>query len=44
MDGEAAAGQQGDLMVGQIDDLVGVPGQRRSVTAEEVFVAADSDH
>ncbi len=44
MHGKTATRHHGDLEVGQVDDLVGMSGQRRSVTAEKILVPANSDH
>ena len=37
------AGQHGQFMVGQVDDLVGVAGQRRGVAGDEMLACADAD-
>ena len=34
----------GQFVVGQVDDLVGVAGQRRGVAGDEVLAVADADH
>ena len=40
---QRVGGDQGDLMIGQIDDLVGAAGQRRGVAGDEVLAVADAD-
>ena len=43
-DAERVGGDDGQLVVGQVDDLVGVADQRRGVAGDEVLAVADADH
>ena len=43
-DANRPVGDHGDLVVGEVDDLVGVADQRRGVAGDEVLALADADH
>ena len=42
-DPQAVGGDDGQLVIGQIDDLVGETGQGRGVAGDEMFAGADAD-
>ena len=43
-DAQRVGGDHGELVIGQIDDLVGVADERRGVAGDEVLVVAHADH
>ena len=43
-DAQRIGRDHGHLVIGQVDDLVGVPGQRRGVAGHEVLAVADAHH
>ena len=44
IDPQRVGREHGQLVVGQVDDLVGVAGQRRGVAGDEVLAVAHADH
>ena len=43
-DSDRLGGDHGDFIVGQVDDAIGVPDERRAVAGDEMFAVADADH
>ena len=43
-DAKGVGGDDGQFVIGQVDDLVGVADQRRGVAGDEVFAFANADH